>query len=57
MWDEGQMVMVYPWRQMALNGFLNALGNFLLNMTGAPAEALLTLSNGEMSRAVDMIAV
>lgn len=42
---------------MALNGFLNALGNFLLNMTGAPAEALLTLSNGEMSRAVDMIAV
>ncbi|KAF7236187.1 putative RNA-directed DNA polymerase from transposon BS [Varanus komodoensis] len=50
------IVWVRPRSRMNLEGFMNALGEFPADKTGAPVEALVELWNGEMTRAVDMIA-
>ncbi|KAF7253354.1 Fibroblast growth factor receptor 2 [Varanus komodoensis] len=50
------IVWVCPWSRMDLDGFLKALGEFPADKTGAPVEALVELWNGEMTRAIDMIA-
>lgn len=41
---------------MELDGFLNALGDFLVDMAGAPIEILVSLQNGEMHRVIGRIA-
>ncbi|KAF7235017.1 C-type lectin domain family 2 member D, partial [Varanus komodoensis] len=50
------IVWVHPRSRMDPEGFLKALGEFPADKTGAPVEALVELWNGEMTRAVDMIA-
>ncbi|KAF7253167.1 Xanthine dehydrogenase/oxidase [Varanus komodoensis] len=50
------IVWVCPRSRMDPEGFLKALGEFPADKTGAPVEALVELWNGEMNRAVDMIA-
>ncbi|KAF7243419.1 RNA-directed DNA polymerase from mobile element jockey [Varanus komodoensis] len=50
------IVLVRPQSQMDPDGFLKALGEFPADKTGAPVDALVKLWNGEMTRAIDMIA-
>ncbi|KAF7249035.1 Peripheral myelin protein 22 [Varanus komodoensis] len=50
------IVLVRPRSRMDLDGFLKALGEFPVDKAGAPVHALVELWNGEMTRAIDMIA-
>lgn len=47
--------MVHPTRQMDLNGFLRALGDFFATRTGDLPTALVDLCIGKMTRVVDEI--
>ncbi|KAF7249630.1 putative RNA-directed DNA polymerase from transposon BS [Varanus komodoensis] len=49
------IVWVRPRSWMDPDGFLQALGEFPADKTGAPVKALVELWNGEMTRAVDTI--
>ncbi|KAF7241543.1 Signal peptide peptidase-like 2A [Varanus komodoensis] len=51
-----QIVLVRPRSQMDPDGFLKALGDFPVDKAGDPVDALVELWNGEMTRAIDMIA-
>ncbi|KAF7253150.1 hypothetical protein EYD10_01179 [Varanus komodoensis] len=50
------IVLVRPWIRMDPDGFLKTLGEFPVDKAGAPVNALVKLWNGEMTRAIDMIA-
>ncbi|XP_062839868.1 uncharacterized protein LOC134299860 [Anolis carolinensis] len=47
--------MVHPKRLMDPEGFLTALGEFPASSAGDPVDALVSLWNGEMTRAIDTI--